>query len=71
MEITDIKIPFWRLVVIFVKWTIAAIPATIILVLLAWLVAAFAALHGSCLVLGGRWTGRTPSPAPSERATAT
>jgi hypothetical protein len=40
MEITDIKIPFWRLVVIFVKWTIAAIPATIILVLLAWLVAA-------------------------------
>lgn len=34
MEITDIKIPFWRLVVIFVKWAIAAIPATIILVLI-------------------------------------
>lgn len=39
MEITDIKIPFWRLVVIFVKWAIAAIPATIILVLIGWLVA--------------------------------
>jgi hypothetical protein len=39
MEITDIKIPFWRLVVIMVKWAIAAIPATIILILLGTLVA--------------------------------
>ncbi|MDX2203102.1 MAG: hypothetical protein NW223_10145 [Hyphomicrobiaceae bacterium] len=43
MEITDIKIPFWRLVVIFVKWAIAAIPATIILVLIGSLVAALIA----------------------------
>jgi hypothetical protein len=40
MEITDIKIPFWRLVVIFVKWAIAAIPAAIILTLLGWLLTA-------------------------------
>jgi hypothetical protein len=32
--ITDIRIPFWRLVVIFVKWTLAAIPATIVIVAL-------------------------------------
>ncbi|HKZ97509.1 MAG TPA: hypothetical protein VJ045_11075 [Hyphomicrobiaceae bacterium] len=32
--ITDIRIPFWRLVVIFVKWAIAAIPATIIVILI-------------------------------------
>ncbi len=32
--ITDIRIPFWRLVLIFVKWAIAAIPAAIILVVL-------------------------------------
>jgi predicted ABC-type sugar transport system permease subunit len=38
MEITDIKIPFWRLVLIFVKWAIAAIPAAIILTLIFGLV---------------------------------
>jgi hypothetical protein len=38
MEITDIKIPFWRLVVILVKWTIAAIPAAIIVIALSWVV---------------------------------
>ena len=32
--ITDIKIPFWRLVVIFVKWAVAAIPAAIIIAFL-------------------------------------
>ena len=32
--ITDIHIPFWRLVGIFVKWALAAIPATIILVII-------------------------------------
>jgi VIT1/CCC1 family predicted Fe2+/Mn2+ transporter len=32
--ITDIKIPFWRLVVIFVKWAIAAIPAAIIIAII-------------------------------------
>ena len=36
--LVDIRIPFWRLVVIFVKWAIAAIPATIIIVVLYTLV---------------------------------
>ena len=32
--VTDIKIPFWSMVVLMVKWAIAAIPALIILMLL-------------------------------------
>lgn len=32
--ITDIKMPFWSMVVFMVKWAIAAIPAIIILWLL-------------------------------------
>lgn len=35
--VTDIKIPFWSMVVLMVKWAIAAIPAVIILMLLATL----------------------------------
>ncbi len=36
--VTDIKIPFWSMVVLLVKWAIAAIPAVIILMVLASLV---------------------------------
>ena len=36
--VTDIKIPFWSMLVLMVKWAIAAIPAVIILMLLAALV---------------------------------
>ena len=32
--ISDVDIPFWRLVVIFIKWTIAAIPAVIVVTIL-------------------------------------
>ena len=32
--ITDIKMPFWSMVMFMVKWAIAAIPAIIILTLL-------------------------------------
>ena len=32
--ITDIRIPFWRLVAFIIKSTLAAIPATILIVLL-------------------------------------
>jgi hypothetical protein len=32
--ITDIDIPFWRLVGIFIKWALAAIPATIVVTLI-------------------------------------
>lgn len=32
--VTDIKIPFWSLVVLLVKWALAAIPAVIILIVI-------------------------------------
>jgi len=32
--ITDVKVPFWSLVWLLVKWSIAAIPAAIILFLI-------------------------------------
>ena len=48
MTIRDIDVPFWRIVMIMIKWSIAAIPATIILVAIWVLVmAVFAALFGS------------------------
>jgi hypothetical protein len=34
--VIDVKIPFWSMVILLVKWAIAAIPAMIILVLLAF-----------------------------------
>ena len=33
--VIDVKIPFWSMVVLLVKWSIAAIPAFVILVVLA------------------------------------
>jgi hypothetical protein len=33
--VVDVKIPFWSMVVLLVKWSIAAIPAFVILVILA------------------------------------
>ena len=33
--VTDVKIPFWSMVILMVKWAIAAIPAVIILMLIA------------------------------------
>lgn len=33
--VTDIKIPFWSMVVLMVKWVIAAVPAVLILMLIA------------------------------------
>ena len=38
VTVTDIKIPFLSMVVLMVKWAIAAIPAVIILMILAALV---------------------------------
>jgi hypothetical protein len=31
VSIADVEIPFWRMVAIIIKWTIAAIPAVIII----------------------------------------
>jgi len=56
VTISDIDVPFWRIVMIMIKWSIAAIPATIILVVTSALVASiFAALVGTHM----------PMPAPS------
>ena len=38
--VTDIKIPFWSLVVLMVKWALAAIPAVVILIAIATIVSA-------------------------------
>lgn len=46
--VTDIKMPFWSMVVFMVKWTIASIPALLILFL-------FVALFGG--VLNGLLSG--------------
>jgi hypothetical protein len=35
VTLRDIDVPFWRIVMILVKWSIASIPAMIILMLLA------------------------------------
>jgi hypothetical protein len=34
--VVDVKIPFGSMVILLVKWAIAAIPAAIILILLTW-----------------------------------
>ncbi|KPK18264.1 MAG: hypothetical protein AMJ67_10725 [Betaproteobacteria bacterium SG8_41] len=45
--VTDIKIPFWSMVVLMVKWTLAAIPAIVILFILGFIFfAVFAAIFG-------------------------
>lgn len=47
--ISDIDIPFWRLVAIFIKWTFAAIPAAIIVWLIMMVIVA---VIGSIFGLG-------------------
>ena len=52
--ITNVEIPFWRLVGIMMKWMIAAIPATALLSFLILLVHfLFTALLGGVMVMGG------------------
>lgn len=41
VTVVDIKMPFWSMVVFMVKWTIAAIPAILILVMLGVMIVAF------------------------------
>lgn len=38
--VTDIKIPFWSMVVLLVKWALASIPAVIILIVIGTAVSA-------------------------------
>ena len=51
--VTDIKIPFWSMVVLMVKWTLAAVPA---IVILFFIVFVFSAIFGAIFgwPLGGR-----------------
>lgn len=45
--VTDIKIPFWSMVVLLVKWALAAIPAVFILIIIGSLLSmAFGVLFG-------------------------
>jgi hypothetical protein len=45
--VTDVKIPFWSMVVLMVKWAVAAIPAIIILLVIGAVVSmAMAAIFG-------------------------
>jgi hypothetical protein len=41
VTVVDIKMPFWSMVVFMVKWSIAAIPALLILVVLGMILAGF------------------------------
>ena len=50
--VVDVKIPFWSMVVLMVKWAIAAIPAVIILFVLSAIVSA---LLGGVLHWGRWW----------------
>lgn len=51
--IADIDIPFWRLVVIFIKWTFAAIPAAIIVsIAMALIMMVVVGLFGGLIGLG-------------------
>jgi hypothetical protein len=47
VTIADIQIPFWRMVVILIKWTLAAIPAVIIVSIIFGIIGA--------LIGGGMW----------------
>jgi hypothetical protein len=44
VAIADVDIPFWRMVMIIIKWTIAAIPAVIIVSIIFGII---------CAIVGG------------------
>jgi hypothetical protein len=62
VTIRDIDVPFWRIVMILVKWSIASIPAMIILVLL---LAVVTAVVGGALSLIGLQIPEIPTPPPA------
>jgi hypothetical protein len=56
VTVTDIKIPFWSMVVLMVKWALAAIPAIIILIVISAILSfAVSALFGGNF--GWHWGG--------------
>ncbi|HMB84713.1 MAG TPA: hypothetical protein VKI40_11760 [Terriglobales bacterium] len=51
--VTDVKIPFWSMVVLMVKWAVAAIPALIVLLVIGSVVSmVMAAIFGGGM---GHW----------------
>jgi hypothetical protein len=59
VTIRDIDVPFWRIVMILVKWSIASIPAMIVLILL---MALLTAIIGGVLGLIGLSIPEMPTP---------
>ena len=53
VTVVDFRVPFWRLVVVLLKLALAAIPASILFVLIVWGTAAFLKLIGIGLMAGG------------------
>jgi ABC-type sugar transport system permease subunit len=62
VTIRDIDVPFWRIVMILVKWSIASIPAMIILMLLLALVGA--AVGGVLSLIGLQIPEIPTAPSP-------
>jgi hypothetical protein len=56
--ITDLRIPFWRLVVFFIKASLAAIPAAIVVAIIIMIITALVAglLGGSMGFMMNRWS---------------
>ena len=53
--VTDIKIPFWSMVVLMVKWALAAIPAVIILIVVGAIISmALGMFFGDACVWHGK-----------------
>jgi hypothetical protein len=65
VTIRDIDVPFWRIVMILIKWSIAAIPAAIIITILsAIIVAVLGGITVGILDFLGISTPELPTPAP-------
>jgi hypothetical protein len=64
ITIRDIDVPFWRIVTILIKWSIAAIPAAIIITILYALI--FALLGGIAVgILDAIGVSAPELPAPA------
>jgi hypothetical protein len=59
VTIRDIDVPLWRIVMILVKWSIASIPAMIILILL---LAVLTTIVGGVLSMIGLSIPEVPTP---------
>jgi hypothetical protein len=65
VTVRDIDIPFWRIVTILIKWSIAAIPAAIIAAIIYGLLVA---LLGGIAMGALEWIGGTLADLPSPPA---